>query len=181
MSEPACTVSNTSGRPDSRDRTPIGPAGLGTVLLVAGGLLGVARVLTGTNAFPIDLPSFWYRNGTMWYAIAMALAAGGVMLLRDRPPADVRWRPSRGGLRFRRVLVYTRNDCPLCDEALEILEGYRRWMPVAETIDVDGDADLRKRFDTCVPVVEIDGRVRFKGRISEVLLRRLIEGTPPLG
>jgi hypothetical protein len=26
-----------------------------------------------------------------------------------------------------------------------------------------------------VPVVEIDGRVRFRGRINEVLLRRIID------
>jgi hypothetical protein len=43
-------------------------------------------------------------------------------------------------------------------------------------IDIDTDPALRAEFDTCVPVVEIDGRVRFRGRVDEVLLRRLLRG-----
>lgn len=181
MTESKCTAVRPVSNRNERDRTSIGPASLGTALLVGGGIVGVARALTGIGEFPVDMPAFWYRNETMWYFISLALAGAGVMLLRDRPPTDFGWRPSRPGMRFRRVLVYTRTDCPLCDEAIEILEAYHRWMPVAETIDIDGDAELRERFNTCVPVVEVDGRVRFKGRISEVLLRRLLEGTPPLG
>ena len=29
---------------------------------------------------------------------------------------------------------------------------------------------------TCVPVVAIDGKIRFRGRVDAVLLRRLIAG-----
>jgi hypothetical protein len=180
MTESTCTATRSNPARKDRDRTSIGPGGLGTALLFVGGFLLVARTWTGLGEFPLDMPAFWYRNGAMWMLIAAAMAGSGVWLLRDRPSTDSTWRPSRPGMRFRRVLVYTRNDCPLCDEALEVLEAYHRWMPVAETADVDGDPDLRERFNTCVPAVEIDGRVRFKGRISEVLLRRLIEGTPPL-
>ena len=31
------------------------------------------------------------------------------------------------------------------------------------------------RYDQCVPVVEIDGQERFRGRVNEVLLRRLLQ------
>jgi hypothetical protein len=41
-------------------------------------------------------------------------------------------------------------------------------------VDIDADKALRSRFDTCVPVVEIDGRVRFRGKIEPRLLRRII-------
>ncbi len=41
-------------------------------------------------------------------------------------------------------------------------------------VDIDADPILRDRFDTCVPVVEIDGRVRFRGRVEPRLLRRII-------
>ena len=30
------------------------------------------------------------------------------------------------------------------------------------------------------PVVELDGKIRFRGRVNEILLRRLIEGAPIL-
>ena len=28
---------------------------------------------------------------------------------------------------------------------------------------------LREQFDTCVPVVEIDGKIRFRGRVNRML------------
>mgnify|MGYP002626166057 CR=1 FL=1 len=43
-----------------------------------------------------------------------------------------------------------------------------------ESIDVDADPALRERYNECVPVVHIDGRERFRGKINEVLLRRLL-------
>lgn len=182
MTQPACSTSRAGASTHDRTptgRQPVGPTLLATGLLVAGVLLGIARSFTQSGAFPFDMPHFWYRNDAFWYAIALAMAAAGVLLLRDRPGMDVGWRPSRAGMRFRRVIVYTRKECPLCDEALAILEGYHRWLPPAETVDIDGDSALVERFTTCVPVVEIDGRVRFRGRISAVLLRRLIEATLP--
>jgi len=41
-------------------------------------------------------------------------------------------------------------------------------------VDIDADAELRQRYNECVPVVEIDGKERFRGRVNEVLLRRLV-------
>ena len=70
--------------------------------------------------------------------------------------------------------------CHLCEEAAEILELYRQWLPPAEVIEIQSDPQLVEQFRTCIPVVEFDGKVRFRGRINEALLQRLIEGTPPL-
>lgn len=41
-------------------------------------------------------------------------------------------------------------------------------------IDIDADESLRDKFNTCVPVVEIDGKVRFRGQVDPILLRRLL-------
>jgi glutaredoxin len=69
------------------------------------------------------------------------------------------------------VVLYTREGCHLCDEAREVLRDFG----ISPTIvDIDEDADLHDRFDTCVPVVEIDGQVRFRGRVEPRLLRRII-------
>jgi hypothetical protein len=43
-------------------------------------------------------------------------------------------------------------------------------------IDIDSDPELRSKYTECVPVVVIDGRERFRGRVDEVLLRRLLRG-----
>lgn len=41
-------------------------------------------------------------------------------------------------------------------------------------VDIDRDPNLCKRFDACVPVVEIDGRIRFRGRVEPKLMLRII-------
>ena len=69
------------------------------------------------------------------------------------------------------VVLYTRGGCHLCDEAKMAL---KRAGLAAREVDIDSDPDLQKRYNECVPVVEIDGRERFRGRVSEVLLRRLL-------
>jgi glutaredoxin len=69
------------------------------------------------------------------------------------------------------VVLYTRAGCHLCEEAEAILEshGVR-----SQHVDIDSAPELRERFNECVPVVEIDGKVRFRGRVDPVLLRRLL-------
>ena len=69
------------------------------------------------------------------------------------------------------VTLYTRVGCHLCDEAKEILRNHGL-APVE--VDIDADPELRQRYTECVPVVVIDGRERFRGRVDEVLLRRLL-------
>ena len=69
------------------------------------------------------------------------------------------------------VVLYTRQGCHLCDDARVLLErhGLR-----PTCVDVDADPQLRERFNDCVPVVEIDGKIRFRGRVEPRLLQRLL-------
>jgi glutaredoxin len=69
------------------------------------------------------------------------------------------------------VTFYTRRGCHLCDDALALL---RRHGLSPSEVDIDENAQLRELYDTCVPVVEINGQVRFRGRVDEMLLRRLL-------
>jgi hypothetical protein len=73
------------------------------------------------------------------------------------------------------VVVYSRHDCCLCDEALAEIEAARATVPFAlEVVDVDQDPVLVQRYGHEVPVVEIDGRKAFKYRLTtRQLLRRL--------
>jgi hypothetical protein len=83
------------------------------------------------------------------------------------------------GARFDRAVLYTRAECHLCNEMRLLLERYERYFPTIEERDIDADAELAAKFTDCVPVLEIDGKIRFRGRINETLLRRLIDATPP--
>jgi len=69
------------------------------------------------------------------------------------------------------VVLYTRKGCHLCDDALAIL---RRHRLSPRLVDIDSDPALRERYNECAPVVEIDGKERFRGRVNEMLLSRLL-------
>lgn len=91
-----------------------------------------------------------------------------------------RWLPrpprQRADLRF---LLYTRAACPLCDEAREILTSYQqRYGFSLESKDVDESDDLVREHGNCVPVVVVNGNVRFRGHVNQVLLQRILDGEP---
>ena len=69
------------------------------------------------------------------------------------------------------VVLYTREGCHLCEDAERTLLAHGLQPSI---LDIDTVPELRERFDTCVPVVEIDGKIRFRGRVDEVLLRRIV-------
>ncbi len=70
------------------------------------------------------------------------------------------------------VVLYTRQGCHLCEKAEQQLieHGLRPTL-----VDIDANPLLVERFKTCVPVVEIDGKIRFRGRVNTLLLRRIIQ------
>jgi glutaredoxin len=75
------------------------------------------------------------------------------------------------------VTLYTRTGCHLCDVARDtLLEHGLEPLVVDIDIDIDAGDSLRAKFDTCVPVVEIDGKIRFRGRVEPLLLKRLLAG-----
>ena len=83
-----------------------------------------------------------------------------------------RTRPDASHLR---ITVYTRAQCCCCHKALDLLrDSQRRHGFSIEEVDVDSDPELAGRYDTSVPVVAIDGKVRFKGMVNPVLFERLL-------
>jgi predicted thioredoxin/glutaredoxin len=70
-----------------------------------------------------------------------------------------------------RAVIYSRHGCHLCDQARQVLIDHGL---VPEVIDIEADSALKDRFDVWIPVVEIDGKIRFRGRIDPVLLRRML-------
>jgi glutaredoxin len=71
---------------------------------------------------------------------------------------------------LRRATIYFRPGCHLCDDAAGLLAeaGYQ-----VDWVNIDEDEQLKRQFDACVPVVEIDGKVRFRGKVDPLLLSRL--------
>ena len=156
---------------------------LGTLLFVAGFAVMTLAAWDNSSGLPFAMPAFWHNQRALCLLVALSIAAFGLFVLVNGPTtSDERrgasWKPTRSGRRFRSLIVYSRDGCHLCDEAVELLQGYSAWLPPIQEMDIDTDPNLQQRFNTEVPVVEFDGKIRFKGRVSELLLRRLIEGTP---
>jgi glutaredoxin len=74
------------------------------------------------------------------------------------------------------AVIYSRPGCHLCDEAKAML--VRHGLDPRE-VNIDADPDLRTKYTACVPVVVIDGKERFRGRVDELLLTRLLRRSPP--
>src|SRR5271166_7044381 len=73
-------------------------------------------------------------------------------------------------------VIYTRQGCHLCDDAWERLQEWqKRYHFTLDTVDVDTDAGLRAQYGEQVPVVTVNGKVRFRGCVNRVLLQRLLE------
>jgi glutaredoxin len=74
------------------------------------------------------------------------------------------------------LVMYTRAGCHLCDDARRTLEDARRVYEFdLQTVDVDTSAELVREYGDWVPVVTIDGVVKFRGRVNRVLLERTLQ------
>ena len=79
-----------------------------------------------------------------------------------------------------RVVVLTRVGCPLCDEAIAVVEAVcaetgDRWA----TRDVDADPELRRRYTDEVPVTFVDGAQHDYWRVDPARLRAALTGSSP--
>jgi glutaredoxin len=73
--------------------------------------------------------------------------------------------------------VYTREGCGCCDKALALLrDRQRRHGFRIEEVDIDADPELVARYNLEVPVIALDGKVRFRGVVNPALLERLLRG-----
>lgn len=153
---------------------------VGSILLWLGGLVSILVVADRSGFASSFFPAFWYRSRPMHLLICVGFFVAGVLIYRrpdhaEEDSASHELAGSRSNPRFESVRFYTRTNCPLCDEAMEVLEEYGDTMPEIEFVDIAGNADLEQQYGNWIPVVEIDGRVRFRGRVDRVLLQRLID------
>ena len=69
-----------------------------------------------------------------------------------------------------RFLVYTREDCPLCDDFIAELAAV---VPQFDVVDVDGDPTARRRFGLKVPVLTCEGSIICHGHLDRDAVLRV--------
>jgi glutaredoxin len=69
------------------------------------------------------------------------------------------------------VEIFSKPDCPLCDDAKEVLLAVQRRIPfrLVET-NIEDDPVLYERYKYDIPVVFIGGKKAFKHRVDEKAL-----------
>lgn len=72
--------------------------------------------------------------------------------------------------------MYSKPDCHLCDVAKAVVERVRRRVPFEfRVVDISADASLLERYQFEIPVVFVNGRKAFKGRVNEAELERKLQ------
>jgi glutaredoxin len=158
--------------PQSSASAWIGTAGL------FGGCGFIALILAVRAGVPLGpIGRIVYRSPTASWGVALSAAVCGAALVWRSSVRNEDEGPPQASSPFRTARLYTRRGCGLCEEARQMLDAFAARLPDIETVDIDQSDELRERFTDCVPVLELDGKVRFRGRISPILLRRLLDAT----
>ncbi|MBI2724571.1 MAG: glutaredoxin family protein [Chloroflexi bacterium] len=75
----------------------------------------------------------------------------------------------------REVILYTRQNCGLCDEAAEELRALAQEMEFAlDEVDIDENPMLHERYDAVVPVIAIGDRTIAEAPVDRASLRDLV-------
>ena len=89
-----------------------------------------------------------------------------------------RFRKRRGvtSLQHLHFVMYTRPDCCLCDKAKKLIHQQQLLygFPL-EMRNIADKKDLEEQFGCNIPVIEVNGKVRFRGIVNEVLLQRFLQ------
>ena len=74
------------------------------------------------------------------------------------------------------VTIYSRENCHLCDVALEALKSVEAELNFKiEKIDIDKDSDLVRKYGEEVPVIHIDGKHHDMFRVDLDRFRSSLE------
>jgi glutaredoxin len=75
-----------------------------------------------------------------------------------------------------RITVYSKPDCHLCGQAMEVLRGLQRELGFAlDELDITTDDAVHRAYFERIPVVVLDGEELCEYHVSETLVRERLE------
>ncbi len=81
---------------------------------------------------------------------------------------------------MRRVTLYGKPECCLCDDAREAVGAVRAELPFElEEIDISLDPVLHRRYGERIPVLSVDGKEAFELGVDAAALRDLLGRVKP--
>ncbi|MQR94977.1 glutaredoxin family protein [Fictibacillus phosphorivorans] len=75
----------------------------------------------------------------------------------------------------KKVILYTKTHCPLCDEAHKLLQKLQQEVLFTiESIDIYQDDLLLEKYGLMIPVIEVDGKEVAYGILSESKVKKAL-------
>jgi len=146
---------------------------LGTIMMSIGSAMAILIFADRSGAELSWLPAVWFDARDFHILICVMIFALAALVLKGNSGESA---PVNRDTPFQSVRLYTRDQCELCVRAHETLLANASIVGPFEIVDIDQSPELKSRFDNCVPVLEVDGKVRFRGNIRPELLARLADG-----
>ena len=80
------------------------------------------------------------------------------------------------------IVIYTKPNCSLCDEALEEIEAVRQLIPFRiEQVGILDDLTLYEKYKHAIPVLCLNGLEIFRHRVNREELMKKLQQCDPLG
>ncbi len=74
-----------------------------------------------------------------------------------------------------KLTLYSKKDCHLCDITKKELNDLRKELTFSITeVDIENDREAFEKYKYLIPVIEIDGKIIFSGRIDREKLKNLL-------
>lgn len=144
---------------------------IGSICWILAGTFSALVFADRWTSLGLRFPDFWYTSRNFHLLMCVGLYIAGWLALRNSGDPE----PSTTATpMFDSLTLYTRSDCELCDKALKILRHFGERLPTIRIVDIDSDPELQELHRDWIPVVEIDGRVYFRGVVNSTLLERMI-------
>ncbi len=75
------------------------------------------------------------------------------------------------------LTIYSRPGCHLCEDMKAVVAAVSRAVPLTlEEVDISRDAALEARYGLEIPVLQCEGRLVAKYRVTEDALARILRG-----
>lgn len=147
-------------------------AWLGTAMMITASIFTVLIFCDRTGFRLFSMPAVWDTSRGMHLFLCCGMFLFAAILLKSPPQA---YESELTTPLFRTCELLTRPGCVLCDDAMAVLIGFQNALPAITAIDITGDPQLERQFGESIPVVRLDGRVRFRGAVDPLLMQRIVD------
>lgn len=75
-----------------------------------------------------------------------------------------------------KLTLYSKKECHLCDTAKKELNDLRKELSFSITeVDIEKDLNVNEKYRHLIPVIEMDGKIIFTGRIDRKKLKNALK------